>query len=106
MQPSAMPPFLFVHSTASDPIMLPAVSCISPPLSRRLFNKADRIEERHTRQRQKAVKHVVLGAPAPDVDQLDDSAASLTVSASDSSLGEILSASPAACRLFGHSSTS
>jgi len=48
----------------------------------------------------------VLGAAAPDVDQLDDSAASLTVSASDTSMGEILSASLAACRLFGHGSTS
>jgi len=71
-----------------------------------LFNKADRLEERHTRQRARAVRHVVFGSEAPPVDQLDDSTASLTLSASEGSVGEILSASPSTCRIFGFANTS
>ena len=70
-----------------------------------LFNKADRLEERHTRQRARAVRHVVFGSEAPMVDQLDDSTANLTLSAADGSIGEILSASPSTCRMLGYSNT-
>jgi len=71
-----------------------------------LFSRADRVDERNTRQRARAVRHVVLGQQAPHVDQLDDTAAGLTLSANDGSIGEVLSASPAACRLLGHANTS
>lgn len=83
----------FLLNLANDPSK--AAECV---------NKADRIEEVHAKQHNKPVSHIVFKALVTEqLSLMDDTAATVAISADTTNMGEILAVSASCCRLFGFS---
>lgn len=71
-----------------------------------LLQKANRLEESNRRDRSQQQTNVVFGASTQAVNGFTDNAAIVCVSGAPANIGEVMTASQAACRLLGYTRTS